>query len=324
MIQPSVLFCACALDLLIGDPRRLPHPVRLIGSAISAGEPLARRFGRSPSREFIAGAGLSASLVVVSYLSARASIRLARKVHSVFGLIAEVTMACTALAVRSLDSEARSVVVALEAGELTLARHRLSRIVGRDTEYLDQSEIARAVIETLAESTCDGVIAPLFYLAIGGVPLAFAYKTVNTLDSMIGHKEPPYAYFGRFAARADDAANFLPARITALAIGLAASILGADVQAAWRVWRRDGRKHPSPNAGQSEAAMAGALHVRLGGMNFYDGEPHNKPHLGAEYENPTTGHARKALGIALAASVAGCVAAVVVSWLGNKVTRSGR
>ena len=213
----------------------------------------------------------------------------------------EVALSWTTLATRSLLDESGAVLDALECGDLETARHGLSMIVGRDTDSLDEPQILRAVIETVAESLCDGVIAPLFYLAIGGAPLALAYKAVNTLDSMIGHREAPYLYFGRTAARLDDAANFLPARITALAIVAAA--VPTDVHRAWTVFQRDGGKHPSPNAGQSEAAMAGALGVRLGGLNYYQGVPSPKPLLGAEDRTPSHADARRALRIAGIASM---------------------
>ncbi len=173
-----------------------------------------------------------------------------------------------------------------------LARQRLARIVGRDTQTLSDTEVHRALIETLAESACDGIVSPLLYLAIGGVPLAMAYKAVNTLDSMIGHTDKRYLYFGKAAARLDDVANYLPARITAFAIMLAA---GMDRQtscaSSLRIWSRDRGKHKSPNAGQPESAMAGALQVRLGGENTYQGERIAAPMLGAEFEPPRTHHA---------------------------------
>jgi adenosylcobinamide-phosphate synthase len=194
----------------------------------------------------------------------------------------QVLLAWTALATRSLLDEAQAVIRALEAGDLDLARRKLARIVGRDTADLDATEISRAVIETLAESACDGIVAPLFWLAAGGVRWAIAYKAINTLDSMIGHREAPYRYFGRAAAQLDDAVNFIPARLTALCIVAAAKFQGLDAGGARRIWRRDGDNHSSPNAGQSEAAMAGALGVQLGGQSFYNGHPHHAPLLYAE------------------------------------------
>ena len=313
MLKPRILLQAVALDLVAGDPRWLPHPVRIIGGVISAGERFVRRFTHGPPGELIGGAALSLGVVTASYVSARVLIESSRRVHPVCGEVVETVLAWTTLSIRSLDSEGRGVVDALDTGDLRLARERLRMIVGRDTAYLDEREIARAVTETVAEGTCDGVIAPLLYLTVGGVPLALAYKAVNTLDSMIGHREPPYLYFGRVAARTDDAANYGPARLTAFAVTAAATLVrGADPAAAWRVWRRDGSKHASPNAGQSEAAMAGALGVRLGGVNYYDGEPHQNPVLGAEYEPPTAEAARLSLRVALMSSLAACAAAALL------------
>jgi adenosylcobinamide-phosphate synthase len=226
-----------------------------------------------------------------------------------------VLLAWTALATRSLLDEARAVIRALEADDLDLARQRLARIVGRDTAHLDETEISRAVIETLAESTCDGIVAPLFWLAASGVSGAMSYKAINTLDSMIGHPEPPYRFFGRVAARLDDALNFVPARLTALGIVAAAKLQGLDSERAQQIWRRDGDKHASPNAGQSEAAMAGALGVRLGGVSFYDGHPHDTPLLNAEGCPAAVGDAKAALSlVAIVSALAFGAALMAARW----------
>jgi adenosylcobinamide-phosphate synthase len=286
---------AYALDLLAGDPEALPHPVRFIGAAITAGEGRLRR-PSSPGVEILRGGVLTASVVVATWVAARALIR-------VGGAPAEVLLGWTALATRNLLDESAAVLDALDAGDLPLARRRVSRVVGRDTDALDESEIARAVIETLAESLCDGIVAPLLYLAAGGAPLAPAFQAANTLDSMIGHREPPYLYFGRVAARLDDAAAFVPARVAALAIVAGAALTNRDARRAWSVWQRDGGLHPSPNAGQTEAAMAGALGVRLGGMNYYEGEPSPKQVLGSEGRAASTADARSAMRIVAVASL---------------------
>jgi adenosylcobinamide-phosphate synthase len=280
------LALAYALDLLLGDPEWLPHPVRWFGSLIRLGERWLRRLGCGPKRELFAGAALTGSVVSVGYSLGRAN-------HAA----AQVLLAYTALATRSLLDEACAVIHALESGDLDLARRRLARIVGRDTASLDESEISRAVIETLAESACDGIVAPLFWLAAAGVSGGMAYKAVNTLDSMIGHPEPPYQYFGRAAARLDDVANFIPARLTAASIVAAAKLQRSDAPRAFKIWRRDGASHASPNAGQSEAAMAGALGVRLGGTSSYDGHPHHSPLLCAEGRRPSVRDAKAAMSI---------------------------
>jgi adenosylcobinamide-phosphate synthase len=232
----------------------------------------------------LAGAVLTGSVVSIGWF-------LGRPENAVW----QALLAWTALATRSLLDEARAVIRALEADDLDLARRRLARIVGRDTAHLDETGISRAVIETLAESACDGIVAPLFWLVAGGVSGAMSYKAINTLDSMIGHPEPPYRYFGRAAARLDDGVNLIPARLTALGIVAAAKIQGLDAGRARQIWRRDGDKHASPNAGQSEAAMAGALGVRLGGASAYAGHPRHTPLLHAEGRPASARDARAAL-----------------------------
>jgi len=280
------LALAYALDLLLGDPEWFPHPVRGFGFLIRAGERSLRFFCKGPRQELAAGAALTCSITSIGWI-------LGRPGNPTW----QVLLAWTALATRSLLSESHAVIRALEASDLPSARRRLSRIVGRDTAHLNESEISRAVIETLAESACDGIVAPLFWLAVGGVSAATSYKAINTLDSMIGHREPPYRYFGRVAARLDDAANFVPARLTAVSIVVAARLQKLDAECAYAIWRRDGSKHASPNAGQSEAAIAGALGVRLGGASSYDGHPHHAPLLNAQARLPSVGDARVALSI---------------------------
>lgn len=297
------LALAYALDLLFGDPEWFPHPVRWFGSLTRVGERWLRRLCPDSNTELLAGAVLTGSVVSAGWFLGRPK-----------NIAWQVFLAWTALATRSLLKEAGAVIRALEAHDLALARRLLARIVGRDTSSLDESEISRAIIETLAESACDGIVAPLFWLAAGGVPAAMAYKAVNTLDSMIGHPEPPYRYFGRTAARLDDAANFAPARLTALAIVGAARIKGFDSARASRIWWRDGGKHASPNAGQSEAAMAGALGVRLGGTNFYDGHPHTAPFLHAEGRPASVRDSKAALSlIAVVSGIAFSAALLAVA-----------
>lgn len=279
------------LDLLVGDPEWFPHPVRFFGVIIQTAERWFRRVGRTPATGFIAGGALTSSIVSMAWISGKPR-----------NAALQVLLAWTTIATRNLLDEASAVIRAIEDGNLPLARRRLARIVGRDTGNLNESEIARAVIETLAESACDGIVAPLFWLAAGGLPWAMAYKAINTLDSMIGHRELPFRYFGRIAARLDDAANLVPARLTALTIAAAAAIHNQDGRGALAITIRDGNKHSSPNAGQSESSMAGALGVRLGGTNFYDGDAHAAPVLHAEGRPPTTRDARTALSIVATAS----------------------
>lgn len=298
-----VLGGAYVMDLLIGDPEWFPHPVRAIGRMIAVAESAAKPGRHSSARDFFSGTVVTVVVVVTTAAVAVLIVRAAGRLHPYAALVTEGLLAWTTLATRSLLAEAARVIDALDEGDLAGARVRLAKIVGRDTATLTESEVARGVIETVAESTCDGIVAPLCYLVVGGVPAALAYKAVNTLDSMIGHREPPYTYFGRTAARLDDIANFAPARLAALAITIAAAGTGRSASGAIRVWRRDHAEHDSPNAGHPEAAMAGALGVTLGGVNYYDGVPVAKPLLGAGQDEPSTNAARAACRIAAAASL---------------------
>ena len=300
-------------DRIAGDPEWFPHPVRLMGLAIARGETALRPPHQSRTDELIAGTALTIALVSASYSLTRLVISQAYHCSKLLGWLTEVALGWTCLAARNLEQEATFVTVALESEEIAFARQRLARLVGRDTQQLDIHEISRAVIETVAESASDGIIAPLFYMSVGGVPLAMAYKAVNTLDSMVGHADARYFYFGKAAARFDDAANYLPARLTAMAI-VAASFRGkADARSAWKLWRRDGRKHKSPNAGQPESSMAGALRVRLGGGNFYDGEPIPAELIGEEFPAPRPEHARKAIRLLSAITLLGVGAGILLS-----------
>jgi adenosylcobinamide-phosphate synthase len=301
-MTPARLAAAYTFDLLAGDPEWFPHPVRGFGALIETGERNLRRAINGPLQELVAGAALTASVTSFAWFFGRPG-----------NPAWQIALAWTALATRSLLDEAGSVVRALEAQDLPLARTRLARIVGRDTAALDESEISRAVIETLAESACDGIVAPLFWLAVLGVPGAMAFKAISTLDSMIGHREQPYRYFGRAAARLDDVVNLVPARLTALLIVIAARMQALNAASARDIWLRDGNLHASPNAGQSEAAMAGALGVTLGGRNTYDGQPHQSPLMNGEGRKPAVRDARSAL--TTVAIVSGIAAGLAVLFL---------
>jgi adenosylcobinamide-phosphate synthase len=310
LLLPAAWF----LDQLAGDPESFPHPVRVIGLVIAHGESAIRRKGQSNNTELISGAALTLAVVASSYYLSRQAIRLANRQSPVLGDMIELLLGWTCLAARSLEQEASAVINALDAGDPALARIRLARIVGRDTGHLDVYEINRAVIETVAESACDGILSPLFYMALGGVPLAMAYKAVNTLDSIIGHADDRYFYFGKAAARLDDVANFLPARITSLGIVAASSFVsGADPRAALHTWQRDGDKHKSPNAGQPESAMAGALHVRLGGDNIYDGEVVSTPQMGQEFMPPSSTRSRQAIRVVSVVTLLGIACGVLLN-----------
>ncbi len=277
------LLLACVLDAVLGDPRWLPHPIRLIGKAIAWYDDRVRRVVRGPTGERVGGIALALGLPTLTYIAGWLAIELAGRAQVMLGAVAWVLLAWTTLAARDLADHAMAVRLALEHGSLQQARQTVAQIVGRDTAQLSEPEVVRATVEAVAESASDGIIAPLFFLSLGGPPAALAYKTISTLDSMVGHREPKYQYLGWASARLDDAANWVPARITALLLVLAGGIVSRSAcrtQQAWHILRRDGHKHPSPNSGRPEAAMAGALQVQLGGTNIYRGRPEHRPHLG--------------------------------------------
>lgn len=301
---------AWLIDQLLGDPEWLPHPVRLIGCAVSRGEHALRRPGQSKQAELLWGGALTLAVVTATYYATRQLIRRAKHQSPALGDIAELLLAWTCLAARNLEQEAAVVIDALDSGNIAHARDRLARIVGRDTQHLDTAEICRATIETLAESASDGIVAPLFYMAVGGVPLAMVYKAINTMDSMIGHANDHYFYFGKAAARLDDAANYLPARLTACLIVAAAGLQDAtNPRAAWRTWRRDGGKHKSPNAGQPESAMAGALEIQLGGNNTYAGELVRSRLIGHRFPQPSLPKTKVALRLVSFVAILGVTSA---------------
>jgi adenosylcobinamide-phosphate synthase len=285
----------------------------LIGWSIEASERALRDRGSGKNFKLAAGGLIAIGIPALAALCVYGLLSRLRKSNLVLATASELWLASTCLGTRNLLDEAGEVICALERENLELARLRLARIVGRDTEELCQEEICRALVETLAESLSDGIIAPLFYLAIGGVPLAMAYKAINTLDSMIGYKNEKYLYFGRCAARLDDLANYIPARISASLLCLAAELIPqASAGRACQVWQRDGDKHASPNAGQVEAAMAGLLGVRLGGRNWYAGEVVDSPHLGNEFSLPSRDDAKRAWRAVGLASLLGFGAALLI------------
>jgi adenosylcobinamide-phosphate synthase len=274
------IWMAFLVDGLLGDPGWFPHPVRIIGRYIGFFERRVRKFQLGKSSLRIAGAVLTVSTVVCAYGAAWGVLFCCKQVNPWLFLIVNVLIMWTCIAPRCLQQEALQIFNLLEDSNLTRAREYLALIVGRDTEKLDENGIVRAVIETVAENTSDGVIAPLFYLFLGGAPLAMAYKAVNTLDSMVGYRKDFYADFGWSAARLDDLANFIPARITAGLLLLSTLPLRLDFGNCLRIIRRDRLKHASPNSGYPEAAVAGALRIQLGGPSSYFGKTVVKPAIG--------------------------------------------
>ncbi len=269
------------LDLLLGDPQGWPHPVAAIGKLISVLErSLRRAFPVSPKGERLAGGVLW--LITVS-VSAAVPILILWGCHAVspwLRLAVESVMCWQILAVRSLRTESMKVHAALAGGDVERARRAVSMIVGRDTARLDAAGIARAAVETVAENTSDGVVAPMVFLALGGAPLGFFYKAVNTMDSMLGYVEPPYRHIGLVPARMDDVMNYLPARLSALLMLAAGGGRGMDVRRGWRIFRRDRYNHASPNSAQTESVCAGLLGLRLAGDAWYHGALHKKPYIG--------------------------------------------
>ena len=274
----ALLISAFLLDLAVGDPHWLPHPVVFMGNFISYGEALLR--SGNPRRDFIAGMAFSLFVIAIAASTAWTFVTLFHLLPFWLSFIVTAALASTTLATRGLLDAVRLIEAPLQGGDLNAAREKLSHIVGRDTAHLNQDKVLRASLESLSESTCDGIVAPLFYLLLGGVPLAMAYKAVSTLDSMIGYRTEEYFYFGKFAARLDDAMNFIPARLTALFIVIATLALRLNPARALRVAWRDHANHLSPNAGYPEAALAGAFGIRLGGPSIYFGKEVHKPYLG--------------------------------------------
>ncbi|WP_101911181.1 adenosylcobinamide-phosphate synthase CbiB [Marasmitruncus massiliensis] len=278
----SAVVLGFLLDLALGDPHWLPHPVRLIGWLIARLEQLIRPvLPKTPRGELLGGILLT--LIVVG-LSGGVSWCMLHFAAVYLGklpaYLLEVVMCYQLIAVRSLKAESMRVYRELQKGDLASARIAVSMIVGRDTEKLSPAGVAKAAVETVAENTSDGVAAPLFYLLIGGAPLGFCYKAINTLDSMIGYRNEQYLSFGKFAAKLDDAVNFIPARLCALLMIAAAFFTGLDGPGAFRIWKCDRKNHKSPNSAQTEAACAGALGVQLAGNAFYGGVLFEKPTIG--------------------------------------------
>ena len=269
------------LDVFFGDPHWLPHPVRLIGWLISQAEPFLRRvFPDTPKGRRMAGAVLAFMVPVACAAAAWILLWCAGHVNRWLALCLQTLMCYQLIAALIMRLPPRSTLVPHTALVRSGARRAVSMIVGRDTEDLTQSGVTKAAVETVAENASDGVIAPLFFLALGGAPLGFFYKAVNTLDSMVGYQNERYMDFGRWSARLDDLLNWIPARVSALLMIAAAAPLGLDARGAARIWRRDRRKHASPNSAQTEAACAGALGVCLAGDAYYGGVLHRKPTIG--------------------------------------------
>ena len=268
------IWIAYILDLIFGDPQNVVHPVQVIGKIISAGEKVLLR----KKYKFLAGAVLNIFTVSITY-TLMYLISKSVKI-SVFFMIIEIYLMYTIFSINSLAREGNRVYRILKEGDIEKARKDLSYLVSRDTEMMDEKMIIRSTMETISENTVDGIVAPMFYMFLGGMPLAMAYKAINTLDSMVGYKNEKYMEFGKFSAKVDDVANFIPARITGILIVLASMILGYDYKNSLKIFLRDRKNHSSPNSAHSEASVAGALGVQFGGKVSYFGKEIDKPTIG--------------------------------------------
>jgi adenosylcobinamide-phosphate synthase len=325
MIGPLELILAFLLDAVIGDPRWLPHPVRMIGNAIHNAERFLRRRLSGPSGEKKAGVFLVIMIVVPSFLVTLVVVKaiawIPGRASMLLSTALLVWLAATTIAARELIHSAKLVIEAVRGGGTVVARRRLSMIVGRDTESLSDREVLKAVTETLAENLSDGIVAPLFYLVLGGLPLAMAYKAVNTLDSMVGYKNEAYINLGWASARLDDIANYIPARITGVLIVISIFLVTlfspdknplSSAGRSFRTMRSDGRNHTSPNSGIPEAAMAGGLGIRMGGPATYGGVMVVKPFIGEAETEDYLSASEDAMVVVQAASLLCVVVAAVL------------
>jgi len=311
-----LLISSYVADLIFGDPEWFPHPVRLMGRLISFLDNRLR--GHSGwRRERIKGVILAFLVIGISTAFAYLFIEVPKRLDPFLGSLAWIYLGYTTLSTKDLRVKAKEILEKIEENSLIEARKKLSKIVGRDTQDLSKEKIIEATVESVAENTNDGIIAPLFYLILGGPILGITYKAINTLDSMVGYKNEKYLYFGWFSARLDDAANFIPARITGILIALSSAILLfslSNFHSSLRIMLLDGRKHPSPNSGISEAAMAGALGIRLGGPSTYKGILIDKPFIGEEKRKIEPFLIGKSLNISLLTSLLMVLGGVVLQW----------
>ena len=295
-----ILPAAFILDLILGDPPSFPHPVRLIGKAISFFEPLFRKL---PIKIFTSGLLFCLFLLFISFLLSFLMVYVAQLIHPVIGIAVEIVLVYYCISVRSLKDAAFSVMQAFRNSGLEEARQKVSVIVGRDAKNLSEEGVIRAAVETVAENLVDGVISPLFFAAIGGAPFAITYKMINTLDSMVGYKNEKYMDFGKAPAKIDDVANYIPSRISIFIISFAAQLLWCKGISSFKTAVKEGSNHSSPNSGYSEAAFAGALSVKLGGPNYYGGQLVTKPYIGIEFGKAQWIHIKKACNLMVLSSI---------------------
>lgn len=313
-----LVFLAYLLDLVAGEPKWIPHPVVLIGKAIDGLERLMRRVAKRAVSLRLAGALTAVLVVGASWSFTYMLICFSLKIHYLLGAAVSVLLISTTIAARGLANAAKEIFYLLEKGDLTEARRKVGWIVGRDTGNLDKTGVTRATVETVAENIVDGVVSPIFYAFIGGAPMAIAYKAVNTLDSMLGYKNERYIDYGRFSAQMDDIANYVPARLTGIIIVCAAFILQLNPRRAMTTILRDAAGHPSPNSGIPESAVAGALGVRLGGLNYYQGRESFRSYMGDEIAPLEPYHITQTVKIMYLTSSLVVIAGVFLSLLINR------
>jgi adenosylcobinamide-phosphate synthase len=306
-----VIPAAFALDMLLGDPQRFPHPVRGMGKAISTSEPWFRKIPASP---VLAGGLFAVFLAGGTWATAAVLIEACARVHPWLQAAAEVVMVYYCLSVRSLSDAALEIFNLLKQDRVQEARSTVAMIVGRDVERYQAPDIARAAVETVAENFVDGVLSPLLFAAVGGAPLAMTFKMASTLDSMVGYKNETYMEFGKTSARLDDVLNFIPARVSVALIALAAQVLSRSGVRSFRTALADGANHTSPNAGRPEAAFAGALAVKLNGPNTYGGILVKKPYIGVRFGEVKIDDIKRACDLMLGCSLLSVVLATILAW----------
>ena len=288
---PLLAMGAFFLDTVLGDPQTRWHPVAVLGRFISLFERLLYPTGGSNQRKFVMGSLLVLFILCIAYAFTEGLLLAVRQLPVAWGSDAvSVLLLYFCISPRMLAKAGQDIYMLLVKGDLPAAREHVGYIVGRDTAQLDEADAARAAIETVAENTVDGVIAPFFFFALGGAPLAVLYRAANTMDSMLGYRNERYLYFGRMAARVDDVLNYIPARISGVLFVMAAFLLGYDGRNALNILVRDAAGHPSPNGGHAEAPVAGALHIRLGGINYYFGERHFRAYMGDAHMDISAKH----------------------------------
>ena len=311
--QTIAIVCGYVLDLIIGDPHWLYHPVRLIGKLISWLESILLKEEYSQAKKYKRGIVLAVLIPLITGIITAGILAVCYYINIVLGCVVETIMCYQILAVKSLKTESMKVYDRLKNGTLDEARYAVSMIVGRDTQSLTEEGVTKAAVETVAENSSDGIIAPMFYMAIGGVWLMFLYKGINTMDSMLGYKNDKYLYFGRCAAKLDDVANFIPARISGWLMVAATVFVKMDTKNAAKIYRRDRRNHASPNSAQTEAAMAGALDIQLAGNAYYFGKLYEKPTIGDAIRPVEVEDIRRSNRLLYATAILGVVVFLLIS-----------